>query len=495
MDDGKTTAEMKSSAELKLHRYLRFAVQWLPLGMGVKRWLLVLVGGVAVLSLGFSFLLRELYPLPSIFYYLTLQFIPRGARAALFFLVGIAAIVVGFIGLNRSLLRPFVDTNPETLAKTVQRYRRRERGPKIVAIGGGHGLSTLLRGLKEYTSNITAIVTVADDGGSSGRLRRELGVLPPGDFRNCIAALADDEALTTHLFQYRFGSGSGLNGHSFGNLFITAMAEVTGSFERAILESGRVLAVQGQVLPSTLQNVTLTADLKQASMEAWPTLAGQSVPFEEAQDRPSVQARSWGIDAIPLDTKLNRVSGESRIPQAEGTIQRVYLDPSDAPAYPGAVHALLKADMIVAGPGSLYTSVLPNLLVPAIADAIKASPACKVYVCNVATQGGETEDYTVGDHVAALENHVHSSLFSVVLANDNLLDEARDNCRKSRPGVEMVKLEYPSDAGYRIIATDLVDRAHPWRHDSHKLARALVRCLENQASSPGTTVNRRRWIA
>jgi uncharacterized cofD-like protein len=415
--------------------------------MGIKRWLVVLVVGVALLSLGFSFLLRQLYPLPSIFYYLTLQFIPRGVRAALFVLLGVGAMLIGLVGLNRSLLRPFVDPNPETVVKAVQRYRRRERGPRIVAIGGGHGLATLLRGLKEYTANITAIVTVADDGGSSGRLRRELGVLPPGDFRNCIAALADDEAMTTHLFQYRFGNGSGLNGHSFGNLFITAMAEVTGSFERAILESGRVLAVQGQVMPSTLRDVTLTADLRAASLS---------------------QAEN-GTSA-----RLSRVSGESSIPEAQGAIERVYLDPSDAPAYPGALRALLDADLIVAGPGSLYTSVLPNLLVPGVAQAVATSPARKVYVCNVATQRGETEGYSVADHVAALEAHVRGALFPIVLANDNL-----DVDFDQSPGVELVAPEVPPDADYRLVATDLVDRSHPWRHDSRKLARGLLRLLED----------------
>lgn len=445
----------------ELRRYFRFATQWLPLGMGVKRWLLLLIAGVAVLSLGLSFVLRELYPLPSIFYYLTLQFIPRGARAALFLLAGIGAVVVGLFELNRSLLRPFVDTDPETLAKTVQRYRRRERGPRIVVLGGGHGLSTLLRGLKEYTSNLTAIVTVADDGGSSGRLRRELGVLPPGDFRNCIAALADDEALTTHLFQYRFGGGTGLNGHSFGNLFITAMAEVTGSFERAILESSRVLAVQGQVLPSTLMNVTLTADLAR-----------------NGRSEESTEAPAW------TDVPLSRVSGESRIPEAEGAIHHVYLDPGDAAAYPGAVHALLNADMIVAGPGSLYTSVLPNLLVPAIAQAVEASPAHKVYVCNVATQRGETEGYSVADHVSALRNHVGRSLFSVVLANDNLLraDPLGDEVA-GQPGVQMVVPDVSPDADYAVVTADLVDRHHPWRHDSGRLARALLRHLEDEAGA------------
>jgi uncharacterized cofD-like protein len=415
--------------------------------MGVKRWLLAVVVGVALLSLGFSFLLRQLYPLPSIFYYLTLQFIPRSVRACLFFLVGVGVTVVGLVGLNRSLLRPFVDPKPQTVVKALQRYRRRERGPKIVAIGGGHGLATLIRGLKEHTANITAIVTVADDGGSSGRLRRELGVLPPGDFRNCIAALADDEALTTHLFQYRFGNGSGLNGHSFGNLFITAMAEVTGSFERAILEAGRVLAVQGQVVPSTLRDVTLTADLRA---------------------EPQTLAVEGG------SPKVSRVSGESNIPEAGGAIERVYLDPSDAPAYPGALHALLHADLIVAGPGSLYTSVLPNLLVPGVAQAVAASRAQKVYVCNVATQRGETDGYSVADHVAALSAHVQGTPFPVVLANHNI-----DVALESAPGVELVAPELPADEGYRVVTADLVDELHPWRHDSGKLADALLRLLED----------------
>jgi uncharacterized cofD-like protein len=412
--------------------------------MGVKRWLLLLACGIAILSLGFSFLFRQLYPLPSIFHYLTFQFIPRGLRAGLFGLAGVAAVARALIGLNRALLEPFVEPNPETVVNAVYQYRRRERGPKVVAIGGGHGLSVLLRGLKRYTSNITAIVTVADDGGSSGRLRRELGVLPPGDFRNCIAALADDEALTTQLFQYRFpstplgtsGDGSGLNGHSFGNLFITAMAEVTGSFERAILESGQVLAVRGRVLPSTLRDVKLMADL---------------------------QAESIGI---------SRVTGESSITEADGAIARVYLEPDDAPAYPGAVRALLEADLIVAGPGSLYTSVLPNLLVPDVARAVTASQATKVYVCNVATQRGETDGYSTGDHIRALETHVGAGLFPLVLTNDNLAVDF-----DAPPGVELVPLDFSPRAEYRVIAADLVDPAHPWRHDSDKLAQALLHLI------------------
>lgn len=427
---------------MRLHRHFRTLLKWLTPGIGIKRWLLLLVCGIALLTLGFSSLLRQLYPLPSLFHYLTLQFIPQGLRVVLFGLVGVAALVAALLGINRALLAPFVETDPEIVANAMYHYRQRERGPKIVVIGGGHGLSTLLRGLKRYTSNITAIVTVADDGGSSGRLRRELGVLPPGDFRNCIAALADDEALMTQLFQYRFCDGNGLNGHSLGNLFITAMSEVTGSFERAILESARVLTIRGRVLPSTLRDVTLMADLR----------------------------------TEPVG--VSRVAGESSITKAVGAIERVYLEPDDVPAYPEAVRALLEADLIVAGPGSLYTSVLPNLLVRDVAQAVKASRAPKVYICNVATQIGETDQYSVGDHVAALETHVESGLFPIVLANDNT-NVAFD----APPGVELVSLEIPPDVAYHVIAADVVDLARPWRHDSDKLARTLLHILQEQSIS------------
>jgi uncharacterized cofD-like protein len=420
---------------MKPWKYIRSACKWLTPGIGIKRWILLLACGIVLLGLGFSATLWQFHPLTGIFHYVTLQFVPWGLRAGLFGLIGAAAVVGALLGLNRALLKPFVETDPAAVLGAVYRYRRRGRGPKVVAIGGGHGLAVLLRGLKRYTSNITAIVTVADDGGSSGRLRRELGVLPPGDLRNCIAALADDEALTTQLFQYRFSSGSGLNGHSFGNLFITAMAELTGSFERAILESGRVLAVQGRVLPSTLYDVTLTADLR----------------------------------AEPVG--ISRVAGQSRIAESEGGIERVYLEPDNVPAYPDAVHALLEADLIVAGPGSLYTSVIPNLLVPDIARAVAASRAAKVYVCNVATQVGETDGYAVSDHVAGLEAHVGVGLFLTVLANANL-----DVKVDASLGVELVAMDFSPRAPYRLITADLVDRACPWRHDSDKLARTVL-CL------------------
>ena len=317
---------------------------------------------------------------------------------------------------------------------TSGRENRASEAPKVVAIGGGTGLSTLLRGLKAYTPHITAIVTVADDGGSSGRLRRELGVLPPGDLRNCIAALADDEALITQLFQYRFGQGSGLNGHSFGNLFITALAGVTGSFERALAEAARVLAVQGRILPSTLENVTLVADVK-----------------------------SGGGDA----PDLTRVQGESSISKAGRPIERAFLRPDGVRAYPQAVRAILDADLIVAGPGSLFTSVLPNLLVADIARAVDASPAIRLYVCNLATQPGETDEFDVGDHVAALHRHVSWTLFPTVLANDGALPAGQ-------PNLVPVALRYPADSRYQVITGDMSDPAAPWRHHSQKLAERVI---------------------
>src|SRR5439155_16960721 len=268
-------------------------------------------------------------PLPEEAGQATLQFLPRVVRAALFVTLGLVLAFVGLWRLNKSVLDT-VSPNGGNLVDQIYNFRYRSRGPKIVAMGGGTGLSTLLRGLKKYTSNVTAIVTVADDGGSSGRLRRELGVLPPGDFRNCIVALAEAEPLMARLFQYRFGKGSDLEGHSFGNLFIVAMSGITGNFEEAIREASRVLAVRGQILPSTLENVTLCAELEDAA----------------------------------------HVRGESKISAASLPIRRVYLQPERPAAFPDAVRAILDADLVIVGPGSLYTSILPNLLVDGVAKAL-----------------------------------------------------------------------------------------------------------------------------
>lgn len=348
-------------------------------------------------------------------------------------------ILLGVIKIGRNLVAPFsLDMD---VAEMVYHHSRRQRGPHIVAIGGGTGLPSLLRGLKAYTSNITAIVTVADDGGSSGRLRRELGVLPPGDFRNNIAALARDEALMTQVLQYRFGHPSGQNGrsdlqgHAFGNLLLAALTGITGSFDEALLAAQRVLAIRGRVLPSTLADVQLAADV---------LIEGAGV---------------------------QHVRGESAIPQAHGRVQRVYLEPPQVKAYPPALQAILQADLIVMGPGSLYTSILPNLLVPDLAAALQHAHAKKVYVCNLAIQPGETDNYSVADHVATILQHVPTGCLDVVLANNNLL------VPPDRGGGNTIFVQPDPPTNIPLVTADLVDEQRPWRHDSSKLAQAVINLL------------------
>ncbi len=429
---------MKPAWYKQVIQRLNRGLQWFIPGMGIKRWILVIILGTTLLGVGIGMWLLDIYrdapdtwwlPITSTLY---LNFLPRTLRVLVFAIVGGGILGLGIWGFNRALLRPFVKPGGRSIVDAVSDYRRKERGPRIVVIGGGNGLSSLLRGLKAHSSNLTAIVTVADDGGSSGELRRATGILPPGDIRSCLAALSDDEALLSQIFQYRFAAGAGLEGHSLGNLFITALANVTGSFEEAVAESGRVLAVKGRVLPSTLHDVRLAADVRLFDQDA------------------TVQ-----------------VKGESQIPKAAGKINRVWLEPQDPAAYPPTVQAILSADLIVVGPGSLYTSIIPNLLVPDICAAIRASRAVKLYIVNVATQKGETDGYNCGDHVRKVEEYLGGPTFDVVV------------CNKVSPGkketrVEWVPLEEDLDQKYAIYAADLVDEISPWRHDSRKLGQAVI---------------------
>ncbi len=430
----------------------RSHLKWLVPGMHVKRWLLLLILGSIVLSLGFAVLLRSVSNnelLSPVLYLGLLQFLDRPWRALVFSGLGLGLIGLALYRLSQALVEPFLRPGQSNVVDVVYEHRRRRGGPKVVAIGGGTGLSTLLRGLKAYTDNITAIVTVADDGGSSGRLRQELGLPPPGDFRACIAALSEAETLTTSLFEYRFNEGMGLSGHSFGNLFIAAMTNITGSFESGLMEASRVLAVRGRVVPSTLQDVTLCADLR-----------------EESADGVS----GW-----------RRVEGESAIPALGQRIERVFLQPEDARAYPVAVKAILDADLIVAGPGSLFTSVLPNLLVDGIARAVKAARAPRVYICNVATQPGETAGFGVLEHIETLNRHVGAGVFSYVLANNN----TRVPVPAQAANFEWVGLPTEDVPGVSIYLADLVDRRRPWRHDSELLANAVMQ-LYAQATNAQT---------
>ena len=426
-------------------------LKWLRPGMGVKRWVALLICGLALLVLAVAAVSRagELSGLWAGVQRMHLPRVNNTLEALLCFGAGSALIAWAIFGLNRSIISAFQRADQAKVADVVYRHRQRQRGPKVVAIGGGHGLNTLLRGLKAYTDNITAIVTVADDGGSSGRLRRDLGMLPPGDFRNCIAALSDAEGLVSQLFQYRFGDETDLEGHSFGNLYLSAMTAITGSFESALEESSRVLAVRGRVIPSTLAQVTLCGEVS----------------------APDDVSPAGGVPG-GAGSRFILVRGESAIGKATGRIQRVYLDPEAPPAYPKAIRAILDAELIVIGPGSLYTSVLPNLLVPDLAQAIITSPAIKLYVCNVATQAGETTGYNVTDHLDTLRQHVGDEMITTVVANQTFIGS-----RPPGAGVDWVRLPDPETVDYQLLTYDLVDRQYPWRHDSHKLAQALMAAI------------------
>lgn len=314
------------------------------------------------------------------------------------------------------------------------------KGPKVVVIGGGTGLGTILRGLKEITSNLTAIVTVADDGGSSGRLRKEFGILPPGDIRNCLVALADLEPLMERLMQYRFNGSSNLSGHNFGNLFLAAMTDITGDFEAAIKESSKVLAVRGQVLPATLENVVLKARLSDGSI----------------------------------------VTGETAISKSKIPIEHIAVEPGDCSPVPDAVNAIKDAEVIILGPGSLYTSIIPNLLVKDIAAAIKSSSAIKLYICNAMTQPGETDSYSAGDHVKAILAHGGEGLVDMMLVNTEPIPEeilkryVEEGAVPVAADVEIIK-----DLGITPLSSRIISKSTVIRHDARKLAKII----ENLAKS------------
>ena len=386
-----------------------------------------------IIVLGLAYLLKDFYrtaPLPGEFFFITLQFIPRWMRGLIFGALGLGLLVFAVIRLQNSVLGPFLPGGERSIAEQIYAFRTRNRGPRIVAIGGGTGMSTLLRGLKEYTANLAAIVTVADDGGSSGRLREEYRILPPGDFRQCLVALADAEPLVKELFNHRFKEGS-LGGHSFGNLFIMAMADITGNFEHALRESGRVLAVRGAIIPSTLQDVTLVASVNGSMVE-----------------------------------------GESKIPKQNAPISHVFLKPDNSELNPEAAMAIMNAELIVIGPGSLYTSILPNLMVPGMVQAIKASPALKVFVCNVASQHGETDNFNVSDYQRVLADHVDDMPFDFIIVNSNLNHTPTG-------GQSQVIFDYQDaqrlDPRARFIAADVVNAKIPSHHEPEKLAKVIIK--------------------
>jgi len=414
---------------VKLRSLFQGSFKWLLPGIGIKRWIFVAALGLVFIVVGLI-----LFPAGDYWFIKVIDLIVAAC--------GVIILILGIERMMRSFITAFIPASRDSeLVDLLLLRKQLARGPKIITVGGGTGLSVLLSGLKEYSSNITAIVTVADDGGSSGRLRQQFDILPPGDIRNCLVALADASIMMRDLFQFRFDQTSPeLAGHSFGNLFITAMTRLTGDFEKAIKETSKVLALRGQVIPSTLNNVVLVAEHKDGSV----------------------------------------TEGENQIPKVHKSISRVYLTPGQSPATPEALRAIEEAQVIVLGPGSLYTSIIPNLLIKEIADAIVSSEAVKVYVCNVMTQPGETDSFTASHHIKTLVSHSQPKVLDYCIVNTgdiptNILKRyAEDNSYpvvNDRRNVE--------NMGYRVIEDDVVAiDGEVVRHDSRKLAKIIFDFIE-----------------
>lgn len=423
-------------------------LRWAYPGLGVKRWLIVAIAGILLLVNGV-----ERYMLAVGMHFQANEWIddfvndyfPPSYLSGIFIIVGIALIFLGIRQWLLAILRASAIGGRNRIVDTLLDMRLRQ-GYKIVAIGGGTGLSTLLRGLKRKTSNLTAVVTVSDDGGSSGRLQKELGVLPPGDVRNCLVALADDEAMVTDLFKYRFHEGEGLTGHSFGNLFLAAMTGITGNFDHAIKESSRVLNIKGRVLPSTLAVVRLCARLADGST----------------------------------------IEGETNISSSRQRIRQVYFDPPYAAPLREVIAAIREADAIVLGPGSLFTSILPNFLVDQIAGEVASSPAVKIYVCNVMTQPGETDGMTASDHVEALVENAGARVCDYVIVNDEPPSKllgmyAEEGQVPVVPDVDRIR-----EHGMTAVRSQMISETAKVRHDPEVLAQEVLGVIDRAIAQRAT---------
>lgn len=410
---------------------------WLLPGLEVKRWFALIIIGTTFALLGLCIMLdlRPITWLTNVLLKIAGS-IPSEPIGIALLILGAYLFLKGWIKTNYSILNVNDDRERHEILEDLYRRRKLNRGPKIVAIGGGTGLSTLLKGIKKLSNNITAVVTVGDDGGSSGRLREEMGVLPPGDIRNCIAALADDEDLITKLFQYRFKTGEGLEGHSFGNLFLTALCSITGNMLKAVKESSKVLSIRGRVMPSTLDDMRLVAEMDTGEI----------------------------------------VKGESSIPEANGKITRLFCEPADCKTLPEILVAIQDADIIIMGPGSLYTSVIPNLLIKDISKAISKSKAKKIYVCNVMTQPGETDGYTVSDHIYAILEHAQvPNLIDAVLVNDKFPESALDKYKEANQIPVEIDEDEIKDMGIQLVSRRLIEynSGNLLRHSPQRVARAI----------------------
>lgn len=418
-------------------------ISWLCPGINLKRWLLLFAGGVLCCAIGLALFFNYQFMGFVEEMLFRMSYLTTGKYSnTVSMLIGFAALCAGLFVMyyaTRKIIRSVVEAvmpdNNASLMEIIFTQRKLTRGPAITVVGGGTGLSTLLRGMKYITNNCTAVVTVGDDGGSSGRLRREMGILPPGDLRNCLVALADREPLMERVMQYRFKGNTPLAGHNFGNLFIAAMAEAEGGMEAGLAATSQILNVRGKVVPSTLRDIRLRAEMSDGSI----------------------------------------VCGESEIPKVHKRIRTMAMDPVDAQAADSAVEAILKADILILGPGSLYTSVIPNLLVKGIREAVLKSKAVKIYICNVMTQPGETDGYGAYEHVQALIQHAGTQFLDYVIVNDQRVTEAQllqYSEKGSMPVTpDINKIER---LGIQVIPTRLISNKDLVRHNPQKLAQVII---------------------
>lgn len=422
-------------------------LKWFYPGLKVKRWLILTALGAFLSISGTSLLVGSLLPLSR---HLLLEWgdrffgpfsSPPGAAAL--FVLGASAIVIGLVRAFRSIVFTLAPEDGGRLVDVLYARRYLNRGPRVVVVGGGTGLSVLLRGIKKYTSNITAIVSVADDGGSSGRLRDDLGILPPGDIRNCLVALADKESLMEQLLQYRFTVGE-LAGHNLGNLLIAAMNDLAGGFHQAIRGMSRVLAVRGQVLPSTLENISLGAEYSDGAV----------------------------------------VFGESNIPKYGRRIRRIFLEPAQCFPLPEALQAIAEADAIVLGPGSLYTSIIPNLMVTGLSDEIARSGAVKMYVCNIMTQPGETDGYNASAHVKAILSHAGKIVDFILVNRGDIPRVLRDRYSKEGAIPVTVDVKEIETMGLKAVLEPLLAPGDVVRHDHDRLARLILKLVLKNRKEP-----------
>lgn len=413
--------------------------KWLYPGMRVKRWVFLCCFGIILCSMGFVLTIVD----------------NQTTSGSLIVLLGVGVVAVSIRKIIKSVVTVILPQREGELVNIMYQKRYLERGPRIVAIGGGSGLPVLLHSLKELTSNITAVVTVGDDGGSSGRLRSQFNMPPPGDIRNCLVALADAEPMMSDLFQFRFQESGELEGHNFGNLFILAMLKVTGDFEKAIKESSKILAIRGRVVPSTLKRITLVAQHKDGS----------------------------------------QTEGESNISKVRSRIERLYIKPEGCAATEDALEAIRTADAIVIGPGSLYTSILPNLLIDDISDALARSPAPKIYICNVMTQPHETDFHTTFDHVNAIIEHSKPEVLSHVIVNTGHIPQSiLDKYAKEEAYPVVLDPAKIKALGYTVIESDIITAKDIVRHNPRRLVKIIAEVINNAKKMTQDVKKKRRSV-